>query len=128
MNTSEPGDAFQCQGGAIGIVAHPNSTPIPPKRGHVIVLTMGEVFVRAATDVTKHAKVRILAGGALSMVRRGRPPKGSLVMHDAWWVDDCRAGELGKIKMGLAMGRTVAAIQERVHSRIRREDCKRGGG
>lgn len=85
------------------------------------VLTRGEVFVRPEFDVRKHSKVVVLANGALAMRRSGRLPKGAVVLFDARWTADAKAGELTVLELDVAATKQTRRRLDKMHARIKKE-------
>jgi hypothetical protein len=61
------------------------------------VITIGEVFVRAAADVVESKKVLAMPDGGMTCPKRGRRRNGAIDVIGATWLTTTAKGELGKI-------------------------------
>jgi hypothetical protein len=90
---------LKATGEFIGICLLPSSKmPQSRHRGRrVSVITMGEVYVRAAADVVERKKVLAMPDGGLTCPKRGRRRNGAIDMHGAMWLTTTAKGEMGRI-------------------------------
>jgi hypothetical protein len=101
LNPFEPGKAAitKASNEVVGIyLCPPSEMPKARYRGRrVPVITIGEVFVRAAADVVESKKVLAMPDGGMTCPKRGRRRNGAIDVIGATWLTTTAKGELGKI-------------------------------
>ena len=113
----KPGDAVVLDRGVVGVALKPGSVPVVEGTfvgpNMVPVATIADVYVRPVTDVLAGGLVAVLPGGGLAMRKRGRPRKGTIVLRDAKWGSNVKAGELALLHLGLAMRKKIGSLRVR---------------
>lgn len=121
----DPGDAVVGPNGIVGVRLGPKHLPPEDGEGFILdgnpVMTCGDVYVRPVTDVRKDGEVMIVVpSGKLAMHSPGRLPGRAMVLQDARWGSDAKAGELAILSCGIKM--RAAREETRIRALLASED------